>query len=250
MTEWQVDLERRTDEVRAKVAGQSIPEPGPMTARQLAQMIDHTQLKAEATPAMIDTLCVEARENGFAAVCVNPVNVARCARNLQGSGVTVCSVIGFPLGATTTCAKVFEATQAIEDGAIEIDMVINVGALKAAEYGVVLDDISAVAQACHDRGAHTKVIIEAALLTDREKVAACLLIVEAKADFAKTSTGFGPGGATLEDVALMRAAVGPDLGVKAAGGIRDYDAATRMVAAGATRIGASSGIKIIGGALS
>ena len=218
-----------------------------LTASALARTIDHTLLKPEATAEMIDTLCSEAREYGFASVCVNPSNVSRCADNLAGSSVPVCSVVGFPLGATLTSVKAFETLQAMDAGATEIDMVINIGALKDGDYDLVREDISAVAKACHKREVVCKVIIEAALLTDEEKVAACLLIADAGADYSKTSTGFGPSVATVEDVALMRA-VAPDLGVKAAGGIRTYDAALAMLRAGATRIGASSGIAIVQGA--
>ena len=214
---------------------------------ELAGMIDHTALKPETTPAMIDTLCQEARDHGFASVCVNSGNVARCVHNLTGTGVPVCSVVGFPLGASTEEAKAYEALQAIMLGAAEIDMVINIGALKGADYELVRDDVLTVVGVCHAHDAICKTIIEAVLLTDEEKVAACLLAVEAGADYVKTSTGFAPGGATVEDVALMRSVVGPDVGVKAAGGIRTYEAAAAMIAAGATRIGASAGIAIIQG---
>jgi deoxyribose-phosphate aldolase len=210
-----------------------------------ARYFDHTLLKADATPEQITTLCYEARQVGFAAVCVNPVNVKLCARLLQGSGVEVCTVVGFPLGATTTAVKVFEAQQTIRDGASEVDMVMNVGALKAGDYELVQGDIAAVAAACHDRDAVLKVIIEAALLTDEEKEVACQLAMAAGADYVKTSTGFGPGGATVEDVALMRRVVGPTLGVKAAGGIRTYADAQGMIEAGANRIGASAGVAIM-----
>ncbi|MCD6518991.1 MAG: deoxyribose-phosphate aldolase [Anaerolineae bacterium] len=214
-------------------------------ASALAAMIDHTLLKPEATPAMIDKLCAEAREYRFASVCVNPHNVARCVQQLQGSSIPVCAVVGFPLGATLSEVKAFEAAKCIAQGAQEIDMVLNIGALKAKDFDLVREDIAAVARTCHQKGALCKVIIEAALLEDLEKVLACLLIVEAGADFCKTSTGFGPGGATVEDVALMRATVGPKFGVKAAGGIRSYEKAIAMIAAGANRLGASSGVKII-----
>ena len=224
------------------------PKTSPMhlSKAELAAVIDHTLLKADATPAMIDKLCAEAREYHFASVCVNLCNVARCARALKGSGVLVACTVGFPLGATSTAVKAFETREALGDGAGEIDMVMNVGALKASQYDLVEKDIAAVVQVCHEREARCKVIIEAALLTDEEKIAACLLAVDAGADFCKTSTGFGPGGATVEDVALMRAVVGPDIGVKAAGGIRSYEAYLAMVRAGASRIGASSGVRIIG----
>lgn len=211
----------------------------------IAGYIDHTLLKPEATPAEIEKLCKEAREYHFAAVCVNPPFVKQCADLLRGSGVQVATVVGFPLGAHTTATKVFETEQACVDGATEIDMVINVGALKAKRDAVVRDDIRAVVEAAHRAGALVKVIIEAALLTDEEKIRASRLSKEAGADFVKTSTGFGPGGATAHDVALMRETVGPNLGVKAAGGIRDYAQAQEMIHAGATRIGASAGVKIV-----
>lgn len=213
----------------------------------LAHMIDHTVLKPDATQDEIAQLCYEARQHGFASVCVNPGYVNLCAELLKGSGVDVCTVVGFPLGATSTDAKVFESQKAIRDGATELDMVINVGALKSRDYEVVEQDIASVARACHAAGAILKVIIEAALLTDEEKVIACQLAKVAGADFVKTSTGFGPGGATAEDVLLMRRVVGPDIGVKAAGGIRTYEDAQKMIAAGATRIGASASVKIIQG---
>jgi deoxyribose-phosphate aldolase len=215
------------------------------TPEKLARMIDHTLLKADATYEQIETLCDEARQHHFVSVCVNPANVKRCARLLAGSDVDVCTVVGFPLGATPTAVKVFEAQQAMRDGAAEVDMVINIGALRSGDRELVERDIAAVAKACHAGGAILKVIIEAALLTDEEKKTACQLARSAKADFVKTSTGFGPGGATLEDVALMRRVVGPDMGVKAAGGIRTYEDARKMIAAGASRIGASAGVKIL-----
>jgi deoxyribose-phosphate aldolase len=214
----------------------------------LAHMIDHTILKPDATQDQIAQLCYEARKYRFASVCVNPANVKLCAELLKGSDVLVCTVVGFPLGATSIEAKVFETQQTIRDGATEVDMVINVGALKSRDYELVERDIASIARACHAGNAILKVIIEAALLTDEEKVIACQLSKVAGADFVKTSTGFGPGGATVEDVALMRRVVGPSIGVKAAGGIRTQDDAQRMIAAGATRIGASASIKIIGAA--
>ena len=221
------------------------PAPAPADAAALAAMIDHTALKPETTPAMLARLCAEAAEYRFASVCVNAVNVAQCARLLADSGVPVCAVVGFPLGATLPEVKAYEARRVIEAGAREVDMVIDVGALKAGDYARTRDDVAAVAEAAHVLGAHLKTIIEAALLTDEEKVIACLLAVEAGADFVKTSTGFGPGGATAEDVALMRATVGPGVGVKAAGGIRSYETAVAMVQAGATRLGASAGVQIV-----
>jgi deoxyribose-phosphate aldolase len=214
----------------------------------MAQYIDHTLLKPNAAPEQISTLCAEAREYHFAAVCVNPCNVRQCADLLRGTDVDVCSVIGFPLGATMPEVKAYEAERAIWDGAKEVDMVINIGALKGGDYALVQRDIEAVVHVAHRNRALAKVIIEAALLEDEEKIKACTLAKAAQADFVKTSTGFGPGGATLHDVELMRRTVGPDLGVKAAGGIRDYEAAKKMIAAGATRIGASAGIKIVRGA--
>jgi deoxyribose-phosphate aldolase len=213
--------------------------------KDIAKYIDHTLLKPDATPAEIEKLCREAREYGFAAVCVNPPFVKQCSDLLRGTAVAVAVVVGFPLGAHTTSTKVFETEQAIVDGATEIDMVINIGELKAKHDTYVRDDIREVVEAAHRGGAIVKVIIEAALLTDEEKVRACLLAKEAGADFVKTSTGFGPGGATVHDVALMRATVGPDMGVKAAGGVKNLAQAQEMIAAGATRIGASAGVKIV-----
>jgi len=218
------------------------------TREQMARMIDHTLLKPEATPEMVDLLCSEARENGFAAVCVNPWYVARASAALRGTRVAVCSVVGFPLGASISKVKAFEAECAIGDGATEIDMVLAIGALKAQDYVAVRDDIVAVLARCRAGGALLKVIIEACLLTDLEKVIACRLIAEAGADYCKTSTGFSAGGATEHDVRLMRAAVGPDLGVKAAGGVRTWEQAVTMIRAGATRIGASAGPAILAGA--
>jgi deoxyribose-phosphate aldolase len=213
----------------------------------LAGMIDHTLLKPDATPDQIAQLCFEARKYNFASVCVNPAWVSLCAQLLKGASPKVCSVIGFPLGASTPEVKAFETQKAIEDGASEIDMVINVGALKARDLELVARDIRAVVSAAHARAAIVKVIIEAVLLTDEEKTIACLLSKEAGADFVKTSTGFAGGGATVHDVALMRRVVGPVMGVKAAGGVRTYEDAESMVKAGATRIGASAGIKIVQG---
>jgi deoxyribose-phosphate aldolase len=217
------------------------------TDGSLAHMIDHTLLRPDASQDQIAQLCYEARKHRFASVCVNPTNVKLCAQLLQGSGVPVCAVVGFPLGATPSEVKVFETQQAIRDGATEVDMVINVGALKSRDYELVERDIASIARACHAGNAILKVIIEAALLTDEEKVVACQLAKVAGADFVKTSTGFGPGGAAIEDVALMRRVVGPTMGVKAAGGIRTFEDAQKMVAAGASRIGASASIKIVSG---
>lgn len=213
--------------------------------KSLARMIDHTLLKPDATADKIAQLCFEAKKYHFASVCVNPTNVKLCADLLRNSDVKVCTVIGFPLGATSTEVKVFETRNALENGATEIDMVINIGALKAGDTELVAKDIHEVVKVVHSAGALVKVIIETALLTDDEKVIASLLAKEAGADFIKTSTGFSSGGATVHDVALMRKAVGPDLGVKAAGGIHTHEEAEQLIAAGATRIGASAGIKII-----
>jgi deoxyribose-phosphate aldolase len=213
--------------------------------RGLAAMIDHTLLKPDATPDQIAQLCYEARKHSFASVCVNPTHVKLCAQLLKGSPVKVCTVIGFPLGATPPEVKAFEAQQAIDEGAGEIDMVINIGAIKSKDYEAAARDVRAVVRAAHAKGAIVKVIIEAALLSDEEKVAACLIAKEAGADFVKTSTGFGPGGATAADVALMRKVVGPGMGVKAAGGIRNLLDAQKMIEAGADRIGASAGVKIV-----
>jgi len=215
------------------------------TADGIASMIDHTLLKPDATRKEIETLCREAAEYRFASVCVNPTWVSTCARLLHDSPVKVCSVVGFPLGATTSDTKHYETRRAIFDGAREIDMVINVGALKSSELRVVEQDIEAVTLPCREVGAISKVIIEAALLSDEEKITACTLAKAAAADYVKTSTGFGPGGATAADVALMRRVVGEAMGVKAAGGVRDLDALKAMVAAGATRIGASAGVRIV-----
>ncbi|ANF97946.1 MULTISPECIES: deoxyribose-phosphate aldolase [Paenibacillus] len=212
----------------------------------LAKLIDHTLLKADATKAEITKLTDEARKYQFASVCVNPTWVAYCAEQLKGSGVDVCTVIGFPLGANTPEVKAFEAANAIENGATEVDMVINIGALKDGDNDLVLRDIQAVVNAAKGK-ALVKVIIETCLLTDEEKVRASELSVQAGADFVKTSTGFSTGGATAEDIALMRKTVGPDVGVKASGGVRSLEDLNQMVAAGATRIGASSGVKIMEG---
>jgi deoxyribose-phosphate aldolase len=211
----------------------------------VASMIDHTLLKPDATRASIEELCREAAQFKFATVCVNPTWVALASRLLSGTGVKVCSVVGFPLGATTPDVKGYETRRAIFDGAREIDMVINVGALKSGDLRVVECDIEAVTGPCRDAGALSKVIIEAALLTDDEKITACTLAKAAAADYVKTSTGFGPGGATAADVALMRRVVGAEMGVKAAGGVRDLEGLKAMVAAGATRVGASAGVKIV-----
>ncbi|WP_019242646.1 MULTISPECIES: deoxyribose-phosphate aldolase [Bacillus] len=214
--------------------------------QKIAKMIDHTVLKADTTESQIVTLCQEAREYNFASVCINPTWVKKAAELLQGSGVDVCTVIGFPLGANTPEVKAFETTQAIKDGATEVDMVINIGALKDGDNDLVERDIRAVVDAAKGK-ALTKVIIETCLLTDEEKVRACELSVKAGADFVKTSTGFSTGGATKEDIALMRKTVGPNIGVKASGGVRNTEDAQTMIEAGATRIGASAGVSIIKG---
>ena len=211
----------------------------------VARYIDHTLLKPDASQDQIAQLCYEARTYDFASVCVNPAQVKLAAQLLKDSNVDVCTVVGFPLGATPGTVKAYETQQAIRDGATEIDMVINVGALKSQDYATVKEDIGTVVRAAHAGNALVKVIIEAALLTDEEKVIASHLSKLAGADFVKTSTGFGPGGATAEDVALMRKVVGPDIGVKAAGGVRSYSDAQTMIAAGATRLGASAGVRIV-----
>jgi deoxyribose-phosphate aldolase len=213
--------------------------------RRLASMIDHTLLKPEATRAQVEQVCDEAKQHGFASVCVNPTHVRLCAQRLKGSPVKVCTVVGFPLGATLPEVKAFETQQSLEAGATEIDMVINIGALKSQDNDLVARDVAAVVRAAHAGNALVKVIIEAALLSDDEKITACQLAQSVGADFVKTSTGFGPGGATVEDVALMRRAVGPTMGVKAAGGIRTLADAQKMIAAGATRIGASASVKMM-----
>ncbi len=215
------------------------------TPLPINRLIDHTLLKADASEDQIRQLCDEAAKYQFYSVCVNPYYVKLCSRLLEGTGVLVCSVVGFPLGATPTQVKVFEAQQVLRDGASEVDMVMNIGAFKSGDTAMVKQDIAAVSKTCHEGKAVLKVIIEAALLTDEEKEVACQLAVEAGTDFVKTSTGFGPGGASVEDVALMRQTVGPDIGVKAAGGIHNYTQAQQMIAAGATRIGASAGVKIV-----
>lgn len=214
------------------------------TSQSITGYIDHTLLKPEATSEQIEQLCREARRYSFAAVCVNPTHVKLAAELLQGSNVAICTVIGFPLGATLTEVKVFETEQAIELGAAEVDMVINIGALKEGNLELVERDIAAVTAAAHANQARCKVIIETALLTDEEKVQACQLAQKARADFVKTSTGFSRGGATVDDVALMRRAVGTEIGVKASGGIKTLTDAHQMVAAGATRLGVSAGVQI------
>ncbi|WP_213819007.1 deoxyribose-phosphate aldolase [Garciella nitratireducens] len=212
--------------------------------QNIARYIDHTLLKPEASKQQIEKLCQEAKEYGFYSVCVNPIWVKEAANQLKNSNVKVCTVIGFPLGATTSEVKAFETQNAIDNGASEVDMVIAIGKLKAGEYTAVQQDISAVVNAAKGK-ALVKVIIETCLLTDQEKVKACQLAVEAGADYVKTSTGFSTGGAKIEDIRLMRKTVGNDIGVKASGGIRDRETALKMIEAGASRIGASASIAIV-----
>lgn len=216
-----------------------------LTRASLAKYMDHTLLKPEATAADIDRVVAEARQFGTASVCVNPYWVARVAAGLAGSGVKTCTVIGFPLGATSTASKVAETRDATAHGAQEIDMVINIGELKAGNDDAVRSDISAVANAANEAGALLKVIIETCLLSNEEKRRACELSVAGGADFVKTSTGFSTGGATTADIALMRETVGPELGVKASGGIRTLEAAIAMIEAGATRLGVSAAVSIL-----
>ncbi len=218
---------------------------GAWTREALAARIDHTLLRPEATPADIDRLCEEAVRYGCAAVCVNPIYVARAAARLAGTPVKVATVVGFPLGASLTATKVAEAALALAQGAQEIDMVLPIGLLKAGELEAVRADLRAVAAVCHAAGACCKVILETALLTEEEKVLAARLAVEAGADFVKTSTGFGPGGATVDDVALLRRVVGPSVGIKAAGGIRTAEQAIAMLEAGADRLGTSATVAIL-----
>lgn len=215
-----------------------------MDKKTIASMIDHTILKPEAAKEEVEKLCKEALEFGFASVCVNPYYVKLVAQLLKGSKVKTCAVVGFPLGANTWKVKAFEAKKAVEDGASEVDMVINVGALKNGDYDVVLEDIKAVVDSVKDQ-AIVKVILETCLLTDDEKIKACQLAKDAGAHFVKTSTGFSKGGATVHDVELMRKTVGPNMGVKASGGVRTYEDAVAMIEAGANRIGASSSVKIV-----
>jgi deoxyribose-phosphate aldolase len=215
--------------------------------KNIARMIDHTLLKPDATPEEIKKLCDEARTYNFASVCINPCYVEMCRDLLKGTQVKVCTVIGFPLGSTTTEIKRAEAEQALQNGAQEVDMVINVGMLKQGNYNYVFNDINQVVLAAKKQNALCKVIIETALLSDEEKVKACLISKEAKADFVKTSTGFSKGGATAGDVALMKYVVGSTIGVKASGGIRTTEDAKLMIESGADRIGASASVKIVGG---
>ncbi|MCB2222602.1 MAG: deoxyribose-phosphate aldolase [Actinobacteria bacterium] len=238
-----------SDQVRDVVAAGatriSFNGSGADVPTDLAGYIDHTLLKADASAKDIDRMCDEAVTYKFASVCVNPAWVRRVAEHLRGSDVIACSVVGFPLGAHTPEIKAMEARRALRDGAREIDMVVNIGAVKSGDWDTVERDIAGVADACREAGAVCKVIIEAAMLDDDEKVVVSRLARKAKAHYVKTSTGFGPGGATVYDVALMREAVGPDMGVKASGGIKTRKDAQDMIAAGATRIGASAGIEIV-----
>jgi deoxyribose-phosphate aldolase len=215
--------------------------------KNVAGMIDHTLLKQDATPEQIKTLCKEAKDYSFASVCINPCYVSLCRELLRGTDVKVCTVIGFPLGATTTEVKKYETEQAIKNGAVEVDMVINVGQLKAGNYQYVENDVKSVINTAKQNNVLSKVIFEIALLTDEEKVKASLICKEAGADFVKTSTGFSTGGATVGDVALMKYVVGSKIGVKAAGGIRSKEDAHAMIASGADRIGASASVKIVSG---
>jgi len=240
------DLDRIADRVRRLLAERQSGGAAVMPLDRLAALIDHTLLRPEATAADIERLCNEARQHRFYSVCVNPSNVKQAASLLRGTPVKVCCVVGFPLGAQPPESKALEARRAIREGAREIDMVINIGALKSGMNEQVRDDIAQVSDACHESGALNKVIIETALLTDEEKVRACELTMKAGAEFVKTSTGFGPSGASAADVALMSRTVAPrKLGVKAAGGIRTFADVVKMVEAGATRVGSSSSVKII-----
>lgn len=250
MTETETEIDTLIQNVRSKLGLGTAPaaqhfKPADSSPANLARLIDHTILKPEATADQVRKLCDEARYFDFASVCINPTHVRLAAALLHGTRVAVCVVAGFPLGATLPEVKAFEAQRVIAEGAHEVDMVINIGALKAGDYALVKQDFAGVVQACRAGKAISKVIIETCYLTAEEKVAACLLAQAAGVDFVKTSTGFGPAGATLEDVALMRRVVGPKLGLKAAGGIRDLATAQAMVLAGATRIGASASVKIM-----
>jgi deoxyribose-phosphate aldolase len=237
-----MELQELAEQIgEAILCGIGVRRSGP----ELAGLIDHTLLKPDATRDQVAALCGEARRYGFATVCVNPAWVALASSELAGSAVKVCTVAGFPLGADTTCMKMAEAAESIRLGAREIDMVIQVGALLAGDYDAVQLDIRGVAEVVHSGGALLKVILETALLTDDQKAAACAIAKMAGAGFVKTSTGFGPGGATARDVALMRQVVGPDTGVKAAGGIRTLADVECMIAAGADRIGTSSSVSIM-----
>ena len=247
-------IQKVVEEVLARMGGgtsaaraeSAAPMVDQVLPADLPKYIDHTLLKPEVTADQIDVLCDEAIAHRFFSVCVNSTWVERCARKLGGSGVKVCAVVGFPLGAMDSRVKAFEARNAIADGASEIDMVINVGALKARDLKTLREDMLAVRRACRT-GIVLKVIIETCLLTDEEKVLACQIAKDIDADFVKTSTGFGKGGATAADIALMRRTVGPKMGVKASGGVRSLEDARQMISSGATRLGTSSGVQIVGG---
>ncbi len=243
------DIERiaaKVKEMLGKGAAPAPAAPAALTPEQVAQLIDHTLLKPDAMATDVEKLCAEARQHGFFSVCVNPVFVPQVKRLLRGSAVKVCCVVGFPLGAQDSQIKLLEARKAIREGAQEVDMVLNVGALKGKDDALVLKDIRGVVEACKDGRALSKVILETALLTDEEKVRACELSMKAGADYVKTSTGFSSGGATAEDIALMARTVAPKkLGVKASGGIRTLADLLKMVKAGATRVGASASVKIL-----
>lgn len=234
---------------QAEAYQRELPPPPPMitvpAGPAIASWIDHTLLKPDATAEQIKALCVEAREHRFATVCINPSYVPLAAGLLQSTQVGVCSVVSFPLGAHLPTHKAAETRLVIEAGATEIDMVMNIGAMKGGAYELVYEDVKAVAETCHQRGVKLKVILEMCYLNQREKIIGCLISQQAGADFVKTSTGFGAGGATVEDVALMRRVVGMEMGVKAAGGIRTFKDALAMISAGANRLGASAGISIL-----
>ncbi len=236
----------QSKEASAGPAAGPAPKGDPLLPSDLARYIDHTLLKPEATEAQMNSLCDEAAEHHFYSVCVNSSWTEHCARRLGGTGVRVCAVVGFPLGAMDSRAKAFEARVAISNGAEEIDMVMNVGAMKAKDLKTVREDMLAVRRACRP-GIILKVILETCMLTDDEKVLACQIAKDIGADFVKTSTGFNKAGATIADVALMRKTVGPDMGVKAAGGVRSFKDAVEMIHAGATRLGTSSGVKLVSG---
>jgi deoxyribose-phosphate aldolase len=245
-------IERITQEVLARIeASRASSAIAPCTAEappayELSRFIDHTLLKPEATEEQVDKLCEEAARHRFYSVCVNSSWAERCARKLGGTGVKVCAVVGFPLGAMDSRAKAFEARTAIANGAGEIDMVMNVGAMKAGNLKLVKEDMLAVRRACR-QGIVLKVILETCMLTDEEKVLACQIAKDVEADFVKTSTGFNKAGATVADIALMRRTVGPKMGVKAAGGVRSYEDAVAMIGAGATRLGTSAGVLLVSG---
>jgi len=235
-----IDLLQRLARAASRKRVKPAPEPG-----GLASYLDHTLLRADATPDQIERLCAEALEHSFAAVCVNGLYVRRCARLLKGKGVAVCTVAGFPLGASTPTAKLFETVRALEDGADEVDVVIALGPLLAGDEAHVAAELDTLARACHAAGGRLKAILECALLDEPRKVRAAELAVEAGCDFVKTSTGFAAGGATLEDVALLRRTVGPAVGIKAAGGVRDAAFARALIEAGADRIGCSSSVELV-----